>query len=108
MFSQVCEVRSDHLMVCPSPSISGSASKWQLAQADYMAEESPDHLLKLRIGFIMDGVESVRSLQDSFPSLHSDLTYVTDPKFFDFGEEDRIKLYKGDPLVIEVRQIFIT
>lgn len=97
----VCEVRSDHLMVCPSPSISGSASKWQLAQADYMAEESPDHLLKLRIGFIMDGVESVRSLQDSFPSLHSDLTYVTDPKFFDFGEDERIKLYKGDPLVIE-------
>lgn len=68
-----------------------------------MAEESPDHLLKLRIGFIMDGVESVRSLQDSFPSLHSDLTYVTDPKFFDFGEDERIKLYKGDPLVIEVK-----
>lgn len=72
-----------------------------------MAEESPDHLLKLRIGFIMDGVESVRSLQDSFPSLHSDLTYVTDPKFFDFGEDDRIKLYKGDPLVIEVNNIFL-
>ncbi|GFR33872.1 plexin-B [Trichonephila clavata] len=87
-------------MVCPSPSVSGSASKWQLAQADYMAEESSDHLLKLRIGFIMDGVESVRSLQDSFPSLHSDLTYVSDPKFFSF-EEDGIKLYKGESLVIE-------
>ncbi|KAF8794646.1 Plexin-B like protein [Argiope bruennichi] len=96
----ICEVRSDHLMVCPSPSVSGSASKWQLAQADYMAEESSDHLLKLRIGFIMDGVESVRSLQDSFPSLHSDLTYVSDPKFFSF-EEDAIKLYKGESLVIE-------
>ncbi|PRD29999.1 UNVERIFIED_CONTAM: PlexB [Trichonephila clavipes] len=96
----ICEVRSDHLMVCPSPSASGSASKWQLAQADYMAEESSDHLLKLRIGFIMDGVESVRSLQDSFPSLHSDLTYVSDPKFFSF-EEDAIKLYKGESLVIE-------
>ncbi|CAL1269603.1 unnamed protein product [Larinioides sclopetarius] len=96
----VCEVRSDHLMVCPSPSVSGSASKWQLAQADYMAEESSDHLLRLRIGFIMDGVESVRSLQDSFPSLHSDLTYVSDPKFFSF-EDDGIKLYKGESLVIE-------
>ncbi|GFY46216.1 hypothetical protein TNIN_212321 [Trichonephila inaurata madagascariensis] len=96
----ICEVRSDHMMVCPSPSVSGSASKWQLAQADYMAEESSDHLLKLRIGFIMDGVESVRSLQDSFPSLHSDLTYVSDPKFFSF-EEDAIKLYKGESLVIE-------
>ncbi|GIY36928.1 hypothetical protein CDAR_618542 [Caerostris darwini] len=81
-------------------SVSGSASKWQLTQADYMAEESSDHLLRLRIGFIMDGVESVRSLQDSFPSLHSDLTYVSDPKFFSF-EEDAIKLYKGESLVIE-------
>ncbi|XP_035219207.1 plexin-B-like isoform X4 [Stegodyphus dumicola] len=93
----VCEVRSDHLMVCPSPSVSGSTSKWQL-MTDYMAEESADHLLRLRIGFIMDGVESVRSLQDSFPSLHSDLTYVTDPKFLSF---DGVKLYKGESLVIE-------
>ncbi|KAG8189829.1 hypothetical protein JTE90_026130 [Oedothorax gibbosus] len=98
----VCEVRSDHMMVCPSPSVVGFASKWQLAQADYMAEESTDHLPKLRIGFVMDGVESVRSLQDSFPSLHSDLTYVSDPKFFGFSvEENGIKLYKGESLVIE-------
>ena len=93
-------------MVCPSPSVVGFASKWQLAQADYMAEESTDHLPKLRIGFVMDGVESVRSLQDSFPSLHSDLTYVSDPKFFGFSvEENGIKLYKGESLVIEVSSV---
>ncbi|XP_042903484.1 plexin-B isoform X2 [Parasteatoda tepidariorum] len=96
----ICEVRSDHLMVCPSPSVSSSATRWHLSQTDYLAEESADHLLKLRIGFIMDGVESVRSLQDSFPSLHSDLIYVTDPKFFVF-ENNGIKLYKGESLVIE-------
>lgn len=92
------------MLVCPSPSVSGFASKWQLAQADYMSEEpTNDHLPKLRIGFVMDGVESVRSLQDSFPSLHSDLTYVSDPKFFGFSvEENGIKLYKGESLVIEV------
>lgn len=95
----VCEVKEDHWMVCPSPSIVGSMSRFQVHHNDYMAEESPDSL-KFRIGFIMDDVESVRELQESFPSLYSDLTYVTDPKFFTF-EESGIKLYKGELLVIE-------
>lgn len=56
--------------------------------------------LALRIGFIMDHVESVKDLEKHFQNLRSQLLYVDDPKFFQFPNQ--IKLYKGDTLVIEV------
>lgn len=55
--------------------------------------------LTLRIGFIMDNVQSVRDLEKHFVNLRSQLLYVDDPKFFEFPNQ--IKLYKGDTLVIE-------
>lgn len=55
--------------------------------------------LTLKIGFLMDNVQSVRDLEKHFPNLRSQLLYVEDPKFFKFPNQ--IKLYKGDTLVIE-------
>ena len=49
----------------------------------------------------MDGVTSVRSLR----SVRTSLVYVMDPLFYDFP--DGVKLYKGDTLVIEVREQFL-
>lgn len=53
----------------------------------------------VRIGFIMDNVQSVKDLEKHFPNLRAQLLYVEDPKFFEFPNQ--IKLYKGDTLVIE-------
>ena len=56
--------------------------------------------IALRIGFIMDDVETAIDLNKHFQSLPSQLLYMEDPKFFQFPND--IKLYKGDTLVIEV------
>jgi plexin A len=49
----------------------------------------------------MDNVETVKDLEKHFHTMRSELVYVDDPKFFQFPNQ--IKLYKGDTLVIEVR-----
>lgn len=56
--------------------------------------------LRLKIGFIMDNVESVKDLEKYYKDLPSVILYVEDPHFFRFPNE--VKLYKGDTLVIEV------
>jgi plexin A len=61
--------------------------------------QMPEAQLIVKIGFIMDNVQSVKNLDKHFPNLRSQLLYVEDPKFFKFPNQ--IKLYKGDTLVIE-------
>jgi plexin A len=61
--------------------------------------QMPEARLIVKIGFIMDNVQSVKNLDKHFPNLRSQLLYVEDPKFFKFPNQ--IKLYKGDTLVIE-------
>ena len=51
----------------------------------------------LRIGFLMDNVESVRDLKKHFQNLQ----YVEDPTYSAFTGASLVKLYKGDTLVIE-------
>lgn len=47
----------------------------------------------------MDNVETVRDLDKHFTNLRSQVVYVEDPKFGEFP--NKVKLYKGDTLVIE-------
>lgn len=51
----------------------------------------------LRIGFLMDNVESVRDLKKHFQQLQ----YVEDPSYSPFVGASLVKSYKGDTLVIE-------
>lgn len=51
----------------------------------------------LRIGFVMDNVESVRDLKKHFQQLQ----YVEDPSYSAFVGASLVKSYKGDTLVIE-------
>lgn len=55
--------------------------------------------LNLQLGFHMDNVQWVRDLNKYFPSLRSTIVYVQDPNYHPFNE--KLKLYKGDTLVIE-------
>lgn len=54
------------------------------------------------IGFIMDNVKSVLHLQNILPRDKAQLVYVEDPILNSFP--GKVKQYKGDTLVIEVRK----
>ena len=89
-------------MYCPSPKISSEVYTVPSSQRNYVRDVSNSGL-KLRIGFVMDEVQSVRELEQFYPSMAADLLYISDPKIFSFDEKllNGIKLYKGESLVIE-------
>ncbi|KAF7286951.1 hypothetical protein GWI33_002800 [Rhynchophorus ferrugineus] len=101
--STVCTVLSSTQMECPSPAVNrifvsyNSKTKRSLRKPSAIKMKEPKLLLK--IGFVMDNVQSVRNLEKHFPNLRSSILYVEDPKFIKFPNQ--IKLYKGDTLVIE-------
>ncbi|XP_058804816.1 LOW QUALITY PROTEIN: plexin-B [Phymastichus coffea] len=90
----VCSVLNPTQMECPSPSV---ASRFHHREKRSLARK--DSSLMLKIGFLMDNVDSVRDLDKQPLGPRNRLVYVEDPKFFSFP--DGIKLYKGDTLVIE-------
>lgn len=54
-----------------------------------------------QLGFIMDGVLSVRNLTDVV-GLDSRLKYYPNPRIFNFSEPSGVKVFKGEMLIIEV------
>ncbi|XP_046633766.1 plexin-B-like isoform X2 [Daphnia pulicaria] len=112
----VCRVVSASHMECPSPPVDFealiNARRMQLAALTAAPSLSPlsrrkraglrphrdvPRSVTLRIGFLMDNVESVRDLKKHFQQLQ----YVEDPSYSAFVGASLIKLYKGDTLVIE-------
>lgn len=61
--------------------------------------------LSLQVSFVMDNVESVHDLNKHFQNLRSTIIYVDDPIYFSFP--NKLKLYKGDTLVIEGERLNI-
>ncbi|KAH8403954.1 hypothetical protein KR215_006911, partial [Drosophila sulfurigaster] len=57
--------------------------------------------LNLQMSFVMDNVQLVRDLNKYFHDIRSTIVYLNDPKYLPFVNDDGIKLYKGDTLVIE-------
>ncbi|XP_044257639.1 plexin-B isoform X2 [Tribolium madens] len=99
-----CTVLSATQIECPSPSVNrqfllASTKVRRRSLRQPSAIKMPEAQLVVKIGFIMDNVQSVKNLDKHFPNLRSQLLYVEDPKFFKFPNQ--IKLYKGDTLVIE-------
>ncbi|XP_077487352.1 plexin-B-like [Amblyomma americanum] len=122
-----CHVLNASVMVCPSPAVllrnpetentfddeaeqgdSADVVAHAVARGQHQrntaAKIEPDDdqldAMRLRIGFIMDDVRSVQELNKFYPDVACDITYVSDPRFFPF-DNDGVKLYKGEPLVIE-------
>ncbi|XP_054164068.1 plexin-B-like [Oppia nitens] len=93
-----CNVINSTTMSCPSPKIMEDLVI-QSQSRNYIRDVSNSGL-RLRIGFVMDDVQSVRDLQEFYPTMPSNLIYLSDPKVFSF-DENGIKLYKGESLVIE-------
>ena len=96
-----CDVMSSSQMVCASPPVSQQLVdllyRAQLDASSVALHDTSDDI-RLRVGFLMDSVHSVRELSTHFPTVHSDLGYVSDPKFRLF---EGLKLFKGESLVIE-------
>ncbi|XP_059469642.1 plexin-B isoform X3 [Neocloeon triangulifer] len=95
-----CTVLSHAHMECPSPPINLeflTASRQKRSRFQRSLQKFKESMY--RIGFVMDNVETVRDLVKYFDNIPSLLTYVDDPKIFQFP--NHIKLYKGDTLVIE-------
>lgn len=85
----VCTVLNSNQMECPSPAVNHqfyiSSSRTSRSVRKYSSlKQIPGAELNLRIGFIMDNVESVRDLEKHFPNLRSQLMFVEDPKFRQF------------------------
>nr|KAG5701673.1 hypothetical protein BaRGS_027831 [Batillaria attramentaria] len=58
--------------------------------------------IEAQLGFIMDGVLSVRNLSGVI-GLDSQLKYYPNPRIFNFSEPDMLKVFKGEMLIIEVK-----
>ena len=54
-----------------------------------------------QLGFIMDGVLSVRNLS-GVEGLDASLKYYPNPRVHNFSEPDSVKVFKGEMLIIEV------
>ena len=98
-------------MECPSPAVNyqflkyaaeshAAVRKRRRRKRSMVSKGSEVHHLRLKIGFILDNVESVKDLEKHYKDLPSSIVYVEDPHFDRFPNE--VKLYKGDTLVIEV------
>ncbi|XP_076325024.1 plexin-B-like [Tachypleus tridentatus] len=92
-----CHVHYSSLMICPSPAVQLEIQRRNHLKGHQRHALENSHF---RLGFIMDDVQAVRELNRYFPSLPSVLTYVSDPWFLSF-ENEGVKLYKGESLVIE-------
>ncbi|XP_065351810.1 plexin-B isoform X4 [Cloeon dipterum] len=96
----ICNVLNDALMECPSPPINLeflTASRQKRSR--HQRSLSKFREVSYQIGFVMDNVEKVRDMGKYFEHISSQLTYVEDPKIFQFPNYK--KSYKGDTLVIE-------
>lgn len=120
--SSACRVLSSSQMECPSPPLSRDAVLAILEAADNlrrrrrsrtgMLHRFPRSLrqrshdadeVNVDVGFVMDGVNTVKLLRKNFPDVPSVLTYLPDPLFYPFPLG--VKLYKGDTLVVEGEHI---
>lgn len=109
---QDCIVLNPTQMECPSPDVNYQFLKsttelhmyHKKRRRSLSNKNNGSYQLVLKIGFIMDNVESVKDLEKHYKDLPSTIIYVEDPKFFRFPGEE--KLYKGDTLVIEVSRDF--
>lgn len=92
-----CVVLNSNQMECPSPAINNKYNEIVGNSDSKFQSTKPQTVMK--IGFIMDNVESMQDLEKYFHTLRTHMVYVEDPKVFQFP--NKIKSYKGDTLVIE-------
>ena len=91
-------VRNSTYMTCKSPYLHKIPTS---ARSNKKTLDTEIKTTSAQIAFIMDGVEEVRNLSRYFPNVDSVMTYVPDPVFHPFKENQ--KIYNGEALNIQVR-----
>ena len=94
-FLQLCTVKGDTLIECPSPAVPTT-----LVPSQRKRRETAD---EPHFGFIMDSVASVQDIPANFPSVPATVNVVYNPVYypFDLG----VLQYKGDFLVLDVSKV---
>lgn len=101
---QICQVINSSSMICPSPSLKPSVAKWKRHTDSDDDDDQPNdeeqksdfsEYDRFEVGFVMDGVPSVRRLPPSFG-----MVVVPDPVYEKFPNGK--KLHRGDQLILEV------
>lgn len=90
-----CKVLSSNQMECPSPAI--NTKYVEILQATKSQTSTPQ--IAMKVSFVMDHVETMQDLKKYFNPPRTHMVFVEDPHVYQFP--NRIKSYKGDPLVIE-------
>ncbi|CAF4870399.1 unnamed protein product [Pieris macdunnoughi] len=95
--STSCVVLNSNQMECPSPAINEKYN--EILQATKSQTNTPQ--IAMKIGFVMDNVQTMHDLEKYFNPPRTHMVYVDDPHIYQFP--NRIKSYKDhhDPLVIE-------
>ncbi|XP_064632633.1 plexin-A2-like isoform X2 [Lineus longissimus] len=99
-----CGVMSNIKMICPSPNVS---EDFLPMKRTYRAERAtPSKETHLDVGFKMDGVQSVQTVNESFPGVAHTITYTLDPEYFPFenGEKNFVP-GESSRLIIEGRNL---
>ncbi|XP_061706998.1 plexin-B [Cydia pomonella] len=90
-----CVVLNSNQMECPSPAINKKYT--EILQATASQTSTPQ--IAMKVGFVMDYVETMHDLEKYFNPPRTHMVFVEDPHVYHFP--NKIKSYKGDPLVIE-------
>ena len=98
---QNCLVMNDNVMKCPSPPLADSLKN--IIRSKRLAVASPvtPPVKKVQLGFIMDGVATLRNLSQ-LPDVNTVLEYFPNPRIYNFTQPQGILNIKGENLIIEV------
>ncbi|XP_050412849.2 plexin-B isoform X1 [Patella vulgata] len=88
----VCRVVSDTMMKCPTPRLPSTLQ-------NVVRTKRSTRIVTVQLGFKMDGVMALRNLTGL--GVKSNLAYYPDPVVFNFTEDNHIKTFKGEMLIIE-------
>lgn len=94
-YNSSCVIESSSDMKCKSPRVPEDKLK------SLFNDNDGDHV-ELDYGFIMDDVQSVRSLATRQFNRFSKFLMYPNPVYYEFTEDERIKYYKSDYLTINV------
>lgn len=81
-------------------------SQTDLMEVKLLRVKRVEPIKVVQLGFIMDGVLSVRNLSGA-QGLDFHLKYYPNPRVYNFSEPNNIKVFKGEMIIIEVCGSFI-
>ncbi|CAL1537486.1 unnamed protein product [Lymnaea stagnalis] len=96
----ICQVMNNNVMKCPTPPLVDFLKNIIRSKRNDQTERKVPPVQIVQLGFIMDGVTSVKNLS-TVQNLDYRLKYFPNPRVYNFTEPNGIQFLKGDALIIE-------